>query len=314
MVLPNNYFQNVSKPHPVEDYELDEMVNGVNDNLSKITNVSTGHNHNGTNSRKITQVVNINLGRSLVSGQAHTIKFYNPFITPTEVKYSIYLTQRAGYAAQTSSEPLTTDSKGYTGQSTGEKSAVSTTGGSGLNSGYEDPSHTHTVPIGSLTHSSGSHTHTIDVAGGAVGDPALYWDQDTNTLRIFGAAPPGDLSVPASSVPIDAHAIGTPTSDSTSINHRHTIVHEHTVPAHTHTIPDTQHTHSITSHDHDLTSALVGSTFTTNVLNIDGNALSVGENQTPGSPTWFGTGAHIINVTPDDDMDIQIDVWIKGTI
>ena len=321
MSLEDNYFQNIEKPHIVTAEELDKIVNKANANESKIT---TTHTHNGVNSPKIDEIVNINLSRSLVSGQAHTIKFYNPFVTPSLVRYSIYLTDRAGFTTTTSGTTITVPSV-YTGITITDAGSSHT---------HTMASHTHTTNIAHThTLSSLSHTHNVyhyhylDLQGGLdLGDTIVRCTAEGTNSKIgyngggsrtvnwdgnSGGVRPNDFNtgVPQSFSPAVDSGGGSPISGGPSTN----ITGAES--SHTHPVTDVQHTHNISPnpHTHTIASELMTGPHGASV-NIDGNALVVGENQLAGSESWFGVGSHTINVTPTSDCDIQIDIWIKGQI
>jgi hypothetical protein len=318
VTLTDNYFTNVPKPHNVTASELDQMVNGINANA---TSISTTHNHNGSNSQKVTMPQVYWMTLHLVAGTAHRAAFLNSFMTPSAAKISIYAKPAVN---------LTTVNTVVTAQTTtatGTIAAHSLTINNASLSAVANTLPEIAVPaVGGHTHAAG-HAHDFKIAGPGVSGSIMNFHsvngiQDTvQAATVSGGGATG----------VQTAAITT----SSDGGHGHTIAsgtgsHGHTIADHNHVISGTQahsfvgdvHTHTMDTHNHTVTKTLGSSIPTDVTAKVDANTIFTSRNFSSSGDylnqtidyTWFAVGDHFVEITANIDCEVQVCINVKGTI
>jgi len=320
MPLPDNYFQSTPKPYAVQDEDLDEMVNAINSNQSVLTNVSTGHNHNGSNSRKIKQVANINLSKVCASGSLNRVAFNIDFITPEAGGVTIFMNVQKTLG-------FTVDNQNGASQvGTADVEAGNHTGATGSGT-----SHVHSVSKSNIahTHSMNAHTHQMTnhkhsiLLGTNAGDFAVYFDNEGGVdgsylTKGIGVAKTAYTSNPTSLPNVSSVAStmnsGEPASN---FNTEGESSHTHSLSL-SHTIWDNGHTHNL-NHNHDLTDTLIPTSLPTPTFTLDPDTTphSLPYNPTSSSPvesSWFTSGVHYIGISVSEPCEVSISIWIRGLV
>lgn len=327
--LPDNYFTNVAKPYVVDEVDLDAMVNGVNANKLAIENTSTGHDHNGVNSKKILQVAHIHLSKVCLGGGAENkIKFHVGMLDPTvaigDVTILGGITRKVGYSGTTGDSGVLVSDAAATGISIGDHviTVDAWEPAADLTSSVQG-AHSHTLTMNPHAHSftGSAHTHDLWIDGGALGDPAVYCDPGSEVLRKVGSATTLTSTIVAASPGGTVNANTSTGSISSESAHSHTITkaqlnHIHTASASAHSITDPTHTHNIATHTHTISEAYVGDDAQTPSISLDGS-YSVPWNITipqTADKSKFTQGAHEMVITVTDSCEIQLSIWVKGTI